>query len=110
MFLNGADVHTLPLLLVTLLSVLHHALPYPFQPPQPTVFDIRSYGAIGDGKTMNTLPFASVSFFNAWLACRLHALIKFHKSVARPSQPLPRIMWSAATVAPPLFPSRMVFI
>ncbi len=46
----------LPMLLLLTLASATHAVPS----LQSNVFDIRDYGAIGDGKTMNTLPFAKV--------------------------------------------------
>ena len=46
----------LPMLLLLTLASATLAVPS----LQSNVFDIRDYGAIGDGKTMNTLPFAKV--------------------------------------------------
>ena len=58
-------VHPLPALAL-LLALLPLTLtsPPPPLPSPPTVFDIRDYGARGDGSSMNTQAFAKVTTGN----------------------------------------------
>ncbi len=57
-----------PLLLLLTLAPATHAAPSLYA----NVFDIRDYGAIGDGKTMNTLPFAKVKLFASFSSLSRH--------------------------------------
>jgi hypothetical protein len=69
----------LPLLLFltpTLTPASHAASLY------ANVFDIRDYGAIGDGKTINTLPFAKVKLFATLSSLSRHACNYLSQAVA----------------------------
>jgi polygalacturonase len=68
----------LPLLLLLSLAPATHAAPSLYA----NVFDIRDYGAIGDGKTMNTLPFAKVKLFATLSSLSRHACNCLSQAVA----------------------------
>jgi polygalacturonase len=66
------------LLLLLTLAPATHAAPSLYA----NVFDIRDYGAIGDGKTMNTLPFAKVKLFASFSSLSRHACNCLSQAVA----------------------------
>lgn len=76
--------------------------------PYPHVFDVRDYGAVGDGATLNTLPFAKVSP-NLLPMC--HHVCPVVLDLAKHRRLTQRLqtMRSEVVAALPLFPFHPVF-
>jgi hypothetical protein len=107
--LDGQKLLSSPLMTnaARLLAVLHLTLSVA-SALHPDVFDVRDYGAVGDGTTLNTLPFSKVA--PIFLPMRHHVCpVILDPAKHRRLTQLLQTTRSEAAAALPLFPFHPVF-